>query len=199
MYKYIKRILDIIASLVFLIVFSPVMLVVVLAIKIDSKGPVLFPQERIGLHRKPFTIYKFRTMRVDTPKNIPTGELHNPDEYITRVGNFLRKTSLDELPQLINILKGEMSLIGPRPLIKEDSYVLDLRDTCGANDTLPGLTGWAQINGRDMISDEEKARLDGEYVKNMSFSFDLKCFIGTLFYVLKAEDVVEGYQEDKEK
>lgn len=199
MYKNVKRILDVIFTLCAMIVFSPVMLMICIIIKLDSKGPVLFSQERIGLHRKPFTIYKFRTMYVDTPDNVPTSELHDPDAHITRIGGFLRKTSLDEIPQLINILKGDMSIVGPRPLIAEDSVTLDERDKYGANDILPGLTGWAQINGRDRIPDEEKAKLDGYYVKNMGFWFDCKCVLGTVFSVLKAEDVVEGYQGQEEE
>lgn len=190
--KYIKRWIDIILSLGGLIVLSPVFLLLCIAIKIDSRGPILFKQKRVGIHKTYFNILKFRTMRTDTPKDMPTHLLANPDQYITRVGKFMRKTSLDELPQIINILKGDMSVIGPRPALWNQYDLLEERDKYGANDIMPGLTGWAQINGRDELEIPLKASLDGEYVKKMSFRFDVKCFFGTIFSVLKSDGVVEG-------
>lgn len=191
-YIKIKRVLDFLLSLIGLIVLMPVFAVLVIAIKIDSKGPVLFKQKRVGIHKTYFNILKFRTMRIDTPKDMPTHMLENPEQYITRVGKFLRKTSLDELPQIINILKGDMSIIGPRPALWNQYDLLEERDKYAANDVVPGLTGWAQINGRDELEIEIKARLDGEYVEKMSFGFDVKCFVGTVFSVLKSEGVMEG-------
>ena len=184
--------MDFLLSLIGLIVLMPVFAVLVIAIKIDSKGPVLFKQKRVGIHKTYFNILKFRTMRIDTPKDMPTHMLENPEQYITRVGKFLRKTSLDELPQIINILKGDMSIIGPRPALWNQYDLLEERDKYAANDVVPGLTGWAQINGRDELEIEIKARLDGEYVEKMSFGFDVKCFVGTVFSVLKSEGVMEG-------
>lgn len=187
-----KRLIDIILSGVGIIVLAPFMVVIAILIKLESAGPVLFRQKRIGLHKKTFSIMKFRTMRTDTPKDTPTHMLQNPDQYITRVGRFLRKTSLDELPQILNILKGDMAVIGPRPgLWNQDDLVAE-RDKYGANDVLPGLTGWAQINGRDELEIPVKAKLDGEYVEKMSFLFDLKCFFGTIASIYKHEGVVEG-------
>lgn len=188
----IKRILDFIMSLMGIIVLSPVFLVLIVAIKLDSKGPILFKQKRVGIHKTYFSILKFRTMYIDTPKDMPTHMLENPDQYITRVGKFLRKTSLDELPQLINILKGDMSIIGPRPALWNQDDLIAERDKYGANDIMPGLTGWAQINGRDELEIPVKAKLDGEYVKKISFCFDVKCFFGTITSVLKHDGVVEG-------
>lgn len=188
----IKRILDFIMSLMGIIVLSPVFLVLIVAIKLDSKGSILFKQKRVGIHKTYFNILKFRTMYIDTPKDMPTHMLKNPDQYITKVGKFLRKTSLDELPQLINILKGDMSIIGPRPALWNQDDLIAERDKYGANDVMPGLTGWAQINGRDELEIPVKAKLDGEYVKRMSFVFDCKCFFGTISSVLKHEGVVEG-------
>lgn len=192
MYKRIKRIIDIVLSLVGMILLLPLIVIIVIAIKMDSKGPVIFKQERIGIHHSKFKILKFRTMRVDTPKNMPTHLLQNPEQYITKVGKFLRKTSLDELPQIWNIFIGEMSIIGPRPALWNQYDLISERDKYGANDVLPGLTGWAQINGRDELSIEVKARLDGEYVKKMSFCMDVKCFVGTIVSVFKQEGVIEG-------
>lgn len=190
--KYIKRGIDIILSLGGLIVLSPIFLLLCIAIKIDSRGPILFKQKRVGIHKTHFNILKFRTMRIDTPKDMPTHLLANPEQYITRIGKFMRKTSLDELPQIINILRGDMSVIGPRPALWNQYDLLEERDKYGANDVMPGLTGWAQINGRDELEIPLKASLDGEYVKKMSFSFDVKCFFGTIFSVLKSDGVVEG-------
>lgn len=187
-----KRAIGFVLSLIGLIVLSPVFFLLMLAIKMDSKGPIFFKQKRVGKNKKHFEILKFRTMRIDTPKDTPTHLLEDPEQWITRVGGFLRKTSLDELPQIINILKGDMSIIGPRPALWNQYDLIAERDKYGANDILPGLTGWAQINGRDELSIEVKARLDGEYVEKMSFWFDVKCFFATIFSILKADGVVEG-------
>lgn len=191
-YKKIKRIIDFIVSLIGLVVLSPVFLILMLAIELDSPGPILFKQKRVGIHKIHFDILKFRTMKIDTPKDMPTHMLEKPEQYITKVGKFLRKTSLDELPQIINILKGDMSIIGPRPALWNQYDLLEERDKYGANDVMPGLTGWAQINGRDELEISVKAKLDGEYVEKMSFAFDIKCFFGTIVSVLKSDGVVEG-------
>jgi len=196
MYKnYIKRIIDFILSLIAMIILWPVFLIIAILIKLDSKGPVLFKQKRVGKDKKHFYILKFRTMRTDTPKDMPTHMLKNPEVFITRVGKFLRKTSLDELPQIINILKGEMSIIGPRPALWNQYDLIDERDKYGANEVYPGLTGWAQINGRDELPIDIKAKYDGEYVKKMSFVFDVKIFFKTIFSVLRSEGVKEGASE----
>ena len=187
-----KRTLDLILSFGACLVLSPALLLLCIAIKMDSRGPVLFKQKRVGIHKTYFHIYKFRTMRIDTPKDMPTHMLANPDQYITKAGHFLRKSSLDELPQLFNILKGDMSFVGPRPARWNQYDLVAERDKYGANDVLPGLTGWAQINGRDELEIPVKAKLDGEYVKRMSFAFDLRCFLGTFVSVLKADGVYEG-------
>lgn len=189
---YVKRVIDFVLSLCGLIVLSPVFLILCIWIKLDSKGPILFKQKRIGINKSNFYIYKFRTMYIDTPKDMPTHMLADPDQYITKAGHFLRKTSLDELPQIINILKGEMSIIGPRPALWNQDDLIAERDKYQANNVKPGLTGWAQINGRDELEIPVKARLDGEYVKRISFLFDLKCFFGTITSVLKSDGVVEG-------
>ena len=191
-YIKMKRIIDIFLSFVGLILLSPLFLLLIIFIKIDSKGPILFKQKRIGINKTYFYILKFRTMRIDTPKDMPTHLLENPAQYITRMGKFLRKTSLDELPQIINILKGEMSIIGPRPALWNQYDLIKERDKYKANNILPGLTGWAQINGRDELPINVKARLDGEYVRNMSLYMDIKCFIGTIRGVIKGKGVVEG-------
>lgn len=167
-----------------------------IAIKLDSLGPIFFKQKRVGMNKTHFNIYKFRTMRTDTPKDTPTHLLSDPGKYITRMGGFLRKTSLDELPQIINILFGQMSIIGPRPALWNQYDLIEERDKYGVNEIRPGLTGWAQINGRDELPIEVKAKYDGEYVQNMSFLFDVKCFLGSLAYVLKKEGVVEGKAEN---
>jgi O-antigen biosynthesis protein WbqP len=193
MYKnYIKRIIDFTLSLIAMIILWPVFLLIAVLIKLDSKGPVLFKQKRVGKDKKHFYILKFRTMRTDTPKDMPTHMLKNPEVFITRVGKFLRKTSLDELPQIINILKGEMSIIGPRPALWNQYDLIEERDKYGANDIYPGLTGWAQINGRDELPIDIKAKYDGEYVERMSLGFDVKCFFGTIISVIKSDGVVEG-------
>ena len=190
--RYIKRPLDFVLSLAGVIVLSPVLLVIVICIKVSSPGPIFFKQKRVGIHKTHFNILKFRTMRIDTPKDVPTHLLENPDQYITGIGKFLRKTSLDELPQLFNILKGDMAVIGPRPALWNQYDLIAERDRYGANDILPGLTGWAQINGRDELEIDVKARLDGEYVQKMSFLFDCKCFFGTITSVLHHDGVVEA-------
>lgn len=192
MYRYIKRVFDFFLSLIGLILLSPIFILLALFIKLDSNGPVLFKQKRIGKDKKHFNILKFRTMRTDTPKDLPTHMLQNPDAFITKSGKFLRKTSLDELPQIINILKGEMSIIGPRPALWNQYDLIDERDKYNANDITPGLTGWAQINGRDELSIDVKARLDGVYVDRMSFMFDVGCFFWTIISVLRGNGIVEG-------
>ena len=192
MYKFFKRTLDIVLSFFGMIVLSPFFLLLVLAIKLDSKGPVLFKQKRVGLHKKHFYILKFRTMRIDTPKDTPTHLLENPEQWITKVGKFLRKTSLDELPQIWNIFVGDMSIIGPRPALWNQYDLIEERDRYGANDVLPGLTGWAQIHGRDELPIAKKAELDGYYVQHLSFGLDVRCFFGTIKSVAKSEGVVEG-------
>lgn len=192
MYAYMKRGIDFILSLLGLIVLSPVFLVLIIAIKVDSPGPVLFRQKRVGIHKTHFSILKFRTMRIDTPKDMPTHLLQNPEQYITRVGRFLRKTSLDELPQIINILKGDMAVVGPRPALWNQYDLIEERDKYGANSIRPGLTGWAQINGRDELEIPVKARFDGEYVEKMGLKMDLRCFFGTFISVLRGDGVVEG-------
>lgn len=191
-YPCIKRGMDFLIALLALIILSPLFLCLVIAIKLESPGPVLFKQKRVGIHKRYFSIYKFRTMRTDTPKDVPTHMLKNPEQYITRTGGFLRRTSLDELPQLINILKGDMALVGPRPALWNQNDLIAEREKYGANDILPGLTGWAQINGRDELEIPVKAKLDGEYVRKMSFFFDIKCLFGTVFSVLRSDGVVEG-------
>lgn len=190
--RWIKRGLDLFLSAAAILFLLPVWIGICLAIKLDSKGPVLFRQKRVGIHRTYFHILKFRTMRTDTPKDIPTHLLSNPDQYITRVGKFLRRTSLDELPQIFNILKGEMSIIGPRPALWNQQDLLTEREKYGANDVMPGLTGWAQINGRDELEIPEKAKLDGEYVKRIGFGMDVRCFVGTIASVIRSKGVVEG-------
>lgn len=193
MYKTcFKRMIDFILSLTGLIVLSPVFIILCIWIKVDSQGPIFFKQKRVGKNKKYFNILKFRTMYVDTPKDMPTHMLSNPDQYITKAGKFLRKTSLDELPQIINILKGEMAIIGPRPALWNQDDLIAERDKYKANDIKPGLTGWAQINGRDELEINLKAKLDGYYVEHMSFLFDVNCFFGTIASVLKHEGVVEG-------
>ena len=192
MYMKIKRLFDIVLSLLGLTVLSPVFLILIIAIKLDSKGPVLFKQKRIGIMKTHFYIMKFRTMRIDTPKDTPTHMLENPDQYITKMGKFLRKTSLDELPQIWNIFVGQMSIIGPRPALWNQYDLIEERDKYGANDVPPGLTGWAQINGRDELAIDVKAKLDGEYVEKISFCMDVKCFLGTIVSVVKSDGVVEG-------
>ncbi|MCY7731069.1 sugar transferase [Aerococcus urinaeequi] len=192
MYKHVKFISDFLLSLIGLIVLSPVFLIIAIWIKTDSPGPVFFKQKRVGRNKKHFEIYKFRSMRTDTPTDMPTHLLNDPAAFITKSGHFLRKTSLDELPQIINIVKGEMSVIGPRPALWNQYDLIEERDKYGANDVRPGLTGWAQINGRDELEIPIKAKLDGDYVENRSLWFDIKCFFGTIISVMKSDGVVEG-------
>ena len=200
MYEKIwKRPLDVILSGVTFLVFFPVICLIMLLIKLDSKGPALFRQKRVGMYKTYFTLYKFRTMRTDTPKNTPTHLLTDPNLYITRLGRFLRKTSLDELPQLINIILGEMSIVGPRPALWNQDDLVSEREKYKANDVRPGLTGWAQINGRDELPIDVKARLDGEYVNELSFLMDMRCLVGTIKSVLKSDGVVEGGTGQMEK
>ncbi|MGM9660418.1 MAG: sugar transferase [Faecousia sp.] len=199
--KFGKRFLDVVLSACAIVVLSPVYLLVSAAIKLDDPGPVFFRQKRVGIHKTHFQILKFRTMKMDTPRDVPTHLLENPEQYITRVGRVLRKTSLDELPQIFQIFTGKMSIIGPRPALWNQFDLIAERDKYGANDVRPGLTGWAQINGRDELPIDVKARFDGEYVQKLSFLFDCKCFFGTITSVLKSEGVVEGGtgQLEKEK
>ena len=202
MYRtFFKRLLDIILSGCAIVILSPLLLIIAVAIKIDDPGPVLFRQKRVGIHKTHFSIMKFRTMKMDTPKDTPTHLLENPEQYITKVGKFLRKSSLDELPQIFQIFTGKMSIIGPRPALWNQFDLIAERDKYGANDVRPGLTGWAQINGRDELPIDVKARFDGEYVEKLSFLFDCKCFFGTIGAVLKHDGVVEGGtgQLEKEK
>ena len=192
MYQHVKRGIDFVMASVGLVILSPLFLVLIVAIKADSKGPILFRQKRVGIHKSHFNILKFRTMRTDTPKDTPTHLLKNPEQYITRIGKFLRKTSLDELPQIINIIKGDMAIVGPRPALWNQYDLIEDRDKYGANDIRPGLTGWAQINGRDELEIPVKAKLDGEYVKKMGLGMDIRCFLGTFLSVLRGDGVVEG-------
>ena len=199
MYKYVlKRTFDFVLSLLGIIVLAIPMLIIAIAVKCSSKGPVFFKQKRVGKKKKLFTILKFRTMRIDTPRDAPTHELADPKKWITGVGRFLRKTSLDEIPQIFNILVGQMSIIGPRPALWNQDDLVAERDKYGANDVKPGLTGWAQINGRDELEIPLKAKLDGDYVRKLNagwfrgFWMDWKCFWGTIFSVLKSDGVVEG-------
>lgn len=190
--KYIKRIIDLILSFGGLVVLSPVFLVLIISIKIDDPGPVLFTQKRLGQNKQYFKLHKFRSMKMCTPHDVPTHMLENPDQYITKVGTVLRKYSLDELPQIWDIFIGNMSVIGPRPGLWNQDLLTSERDKYGANDVKPGLTGWAQINGRDELEIPVKAKLDGEYIEKISFGFDVKCFLGTITSVAKSDGVVEG-------
>ena len=199
MYKRcIKRVIDLILSLVGLIILAIPMLIVSLIIFIDDPGPVIFKQKRIGIGRTFFNCYKFRSMKMSTPHDVPTHMLENPEQYITRWGKFMRKMSIDELPQIFNIVKGDMAIVGPRPALWNQDDLADERDKYGANDVRPGLTGWAQINGRDELEIPVKAKLDGDYVKVLNegkfkgFAMDLRCFFGTFISVLRHEGVVEG-------
>ena len=196
MYSILKRLGDISISLIAITLFCPVFILIAIAIKLDSEGPVIFKQQRFGIHKKTFYVLKFRTMKVESPKYVATRDLQNPEQWITRVGAFLRKTSLDELPQLCNILVGDMSIVGPRPVVVSERDVIEAREKYGANDVLPGLTGWAQINGRDNLSTDIKAKLDGYYVKNRSLIMDIKCIVRTIPYVLKRKGIVEGSKRE---
>lgn len=190
--KYVKRLLDIILSFFGLVILSPIFLILILAILIDDPGPILFTQKRVGKNKQYFKLHKFRSMKMSTPHDVPTHMLENPEQYITKVGKFIRAHSLDELPQIWDIFIGNMSVIGPRPALWNQDVLTAERDKYNANDIRPGLTGWAQVNGRDELEIVDKARLDGDYVKNISFSMDLKCFLRTI-HVFKGDDtVVEG-------
>jgi len=191
-YLRIKRLIDIVLSLLGLVVLLPLLLLIAIAIKLDSKGPVLFRQKRVGKGRTHFNILKFRTMKTETPRDVPTHQLDKPDQYLTKVGRVLRKTSLDELPQIANIVRGELSIIGPRPALWNQIDLIAERDKYGANDITPGLTGLAQISGRDELPIDVKAKLDGEYAAHISFQLDMKCFFKTIITVIKADGVVEG-------
>ena len=206
MYKsFLKRVSDIMMSFIAIVVLLLPMAFIALAIKIDSKGPVFFKQKRIGKNKKTFYILKFRTMRTDAPKDAPTHTLENPDMWITKFGAFLRKTSIDELPQIFNIFVGHMSVVGPRPALWNQDDLVFEREKYGANDIRPGLTGWAQINGRDELPIATKAKLDGEYVEKLNSGFfpsvfmDVRCILGTVFSVLRSDGVVEGAQKKAEE
>ena len=193
MYKYyFKRVIDFVTSLILIILMIPCLILISFAIFIDDPGEIFFSQKRIGINKSTFNLYKFRSMKMTTPHDTPTHLLKNPDMYITKIGKFLRSTSLDELPQLLNILLGQMSFIGPRPALWNQDDLIRERDKYGANDIRPGLTGWAQVNGRDELQIEEKARLDGEYVSKMSLMFDLKCILLTFKVVFTKEGLKEG-------
>lgn len=195
MYGVLKRFFDIVLSLVAIIVFSWLLIIIAIAIVVEDKGNILFKQKRIGKNKKEFYIYKFRTMKVSTPKDVPTHLLDNPESYITKIGGFLRKTSLDELPQLFNILKGDMSIVGPRPALWNQFDLIDLRDKNDSNSVRPGLTGWAQVNGRDELPIDVKAGFDGEYIKKMSIVFDIKIILMTVVSVFTSKGVREGRNE----
>ena len=191
-YPKIKRLGDIVLSLIGLIVLAPVFLIISIAIKIDSPGSVFFRQKRVGKNKTYYNIIKYRTMKIDTPKDTPTHLLDNPEQYLTLVGKFLRKTSLDELPQIYLCLTGKMSIVGPRPALWNQHDLISERDKYGANDIRPGLTGWAQVNGRDELPIDVKARFDGEYIQKMGFIMDCRCFFMTIFKVLRSDGVKEG-------
>ena len=195
MYGFLKRFFDIVLSFVAIIVFSWLLIIIAVAIVVEDKGNILFKQKRIGKNKKEFYIYKFRTMKVSTPKDVPTHLLDNPESYITKIGGFLRKTSLDELPQLLNILKGDMSIVGPRPALWNQFDLIALRDENGSNSVRPGLTGWAQVNGRDELPIDVKAGFDGEYIKKMSIIFDIKIILMTVVSVFTSKGVREGRNE----
>lgn len=190
--KYIKRLLDLVVSFLGLIVLSPVFLLILILIKIDDPGPAYFTQKRVGQNKMFFKVHKFRSMKMNTPRDIPTHMLKKPDQYISKVGKFLRSHSLDELPQIWDVFIGNMSIIGPRPALWNQDFLTAERDRYNANDVKPGLSGVAQLKGRDSISIPEKAKLDGEYVKRISFLLDLKCFFGTFKKILKDDSIVEG-------
>lgn len=196
MYLKIKRFMDFILSLTAIVIFSWLFIILAILIKTEDGGNIIFKQKRIGKNKKEFYIYKFRTMKTTTPKDTPTHLLENPESYITKIGKFLRKSSLDELPQLFNILLGQMSIVGPRPALWNQFDLISERDKNGSNSITPGLTGWAQVNGRDELPIDIKASFDGEYVNKMSLLFDIKIIAMTVFSVFKAEGVVEGKNED---
>ena len=192
MYKRVKRLLDVVLSLAALMLLAVPMCIFALMIKREDRGPVFFRQKRIGIHKRPFYMYKFRSMKVSTPHDVPTHQLVHPEQYILKCGRWMRKYSIDELAQLINILKGDMSIVGPRPALWNQSDLIAERDKYGANDIKPGLTGWAQVNGRDELEIPEKARFDGEYVQLESFMFDCVCILRTITNVFTHKGVKEG-------
>lgn len=192
MYSFFKRIIDITLSIIGILLASWLYLIIIIAIKIDDPGPAFFSQKRVGNGLTYFNLVKFRSMKMSTPHDVPTHLLENPEQYITRVGRFLRKTSLDEIPQLWNILKGDMSIVGPRPALWNQDDLIEERDKYGANGVKPGLTGWAQINGRDELDIETKAKYDGEYAQSRGFFFDCKCFFKTIGKVIRCEGVVNN-------
>jgi O-antigen biosynthesis protein WbqP len=192
LYYYIKRIFDFIYAFIGLVLLSPVFIFIGLLIKLDSRGPIFFTQRRIGQHKKEFKMLKFRTMKSDTPSNVPTHLMKEPGKYITCVGKVLRKTSLDELPQFINILKGDMSFVGPRPALYNQDDLVAEREKYGVHQVLPGVTGWAQVNGRDTLPIPDKAKLDGEYIKHFGLWTDFKLLVKTVISILKSDGVVEG-------
>jgi O-antigen biosynthesis protein WbqP len=192
LYLAFKRFYDTVGAFIGLILLSPIFLILIILIKLDSKGPILFKQKRIGRHKKHFNILKFRTMKIDTPKDTPTHLLKNPDQYITRLGRFLRKSSLDELPQIINILKGDMSIIGPRPALWNQYDLIEERDKYNVHKLYPGITGYAQIKGRDTLPIPDKAKLDGYYVKHIGLCLDIKIFILTFVSVFRSDGIIEG-------
>lgn len=198
-YVYVKTVVDFLFALILVVPLAPILLIIALAIKLESKGPVLFKQKRVGKDNTYFYILKFRTMRVDTPHDMPTHLLNGATNYITKVGGFLRKSSLDELPQIFNILCGQMSFIGPRPALWNQDDLIAAREEVGANQIKPGLTGWAQVNGRDELEISVKAQYDGEYVKDISLALDLKIIWLTIKNVLLSKGVVEGKQIVQEK
>lgn len=200
MYKrFGKRAIDLLFSALGLVLLSPLFLIISLAIKVEDPGPVFFKQKRVGINKSYFNIVKFRSMRQDTPRDMPTHMLNDPQRWITGTGRFLRRTSLDELPQIAQIFTGKMSIIGPRPALWNQYDLIEERDKYGANDILPGLTGWAQVNGRDELDIEEKARLDGEYAQDLSFKTDVKIFFMTVSSVLRGSGVVEGGPKEMRK
>lgn len=190
--KFFKRLIDLVLSSVGIVVLALPMVVFALIIRIEDPGPAIFRQKRVGIHKTYFSVLKFRSMKMSTPHDMPTHMLENPDQYLLKCGRWMRKMSIDELPQLFNIFTGKMSIIGPRPALWNQDDLIAERDKYGANDVKPGLTGWAQINGRDELEIADKARLDGEYVKKMNFAFDCRCFFGTIRSVLRHDGVVEG-------
>lgn len=192
--RFLKRGIDLVFAVAGLIVLLPIFLIVAIAIEIDDPGPVFFSQMRVGIHKTYFKLYKFRSMKVNTP-DVPTHLLENPEQYISRIGRVLRRFSIDELPQLVNIVAGKMSFIGPRPALWNQEDLIAERDEYGANDVRPGLSGWAQVNGRDELDVPAKAALDGIYVSRMSFLFDCKCFLKTIWKVFKQDGIVEGGKE----
>lgn len=198
-YENIKRVSDVIVSLIALVLLAPLFLVVIALIKLDSQGPVLFLQQRYGKNKKPFTVYKFRSMSVSAPRDTPTNDLRDAQTYITNVGRVMRKLSIDELPQLVNIVQGHMSIVGPRPVVLTEISLITERDKHNANSVKPGISGWAQVNGRDELDDIVKARMDGYYVKNYGLAIDLKCILKTFTVILSAAGHREGHEQNRDE